>query len=95
MRFSLPSPMAMAPEDTSTISCPAFFRSLMTLHSCSTRRMFICPVACASVDVPTLTTILMCASPISTQPDFTIHIHYSIFSLHYISPVSPATSSAR
>ena len=34
------------------ISCPAFFRSLSTLHSRSIRWMFSRPVACASVEVP-------------------------------------------
>ena len=50
--------MPMAPEDTRITSCPAFFTSLNTLHSASTRLMFMCPVGCASVDVPTFTTIL-------------------------------------
>ena len=43
--FIFPTPMAMAPEDTSTSSWPAFFRSLTTLHSSSTRRIFSFPVA--------------------------------------------------
>ena len=35
--LSLPTPMPMAPEETRMISCPAFFRSLSTLHSRSMR----------------------------------------------------------
>ena len=42
---SLPTPMPIAPEDTNMIWCPAFFRSLSTLHRCSMRRMFRRPVA--------------------------------------------------
>ena len=59
LRLSLPKPMAMAPEETRMISCPIFLRSLKTLHSFSIRWMFSRPVGCASVDVPTLTTILI------------------------------------
>ena len=59
LRDSLPTPMPMAPDDTRITSCPAFFTSLSTLHSASTRRMFMCPVGWARVDVPTLTTIRM------------------------------------
>ena len=33
---SFPTPIPMAPDDTRMISCPAFFRSLMTRHSAST-----------------------------------------------------------
>ena len=36
-RFSLPTPMPMAPEETKITSWPAFFRSLSTLHIRSTR----------------------------------------------------------
>ena len=42
---SLPTPMAMAPEETNTTSWPMFFRSLSALHSCSMRRRFMRPVA--------------------------------------------------
>ena len=63
-RFSFPTPMAMAPEDTSTSSCPAFFRSLMTLHSRSTRRIFSFPVAWVRVEVPNLTTIRIWFTPL-------------------------------
>ena len=56
-RLSLPTPMPIAPDETRMISCPAFFRSLSTLHSRSIRWIFSRPVACANVDVPTLTTI--------------------------------------
>ena len=56
-RLSLPTPMPIAPDETRMISCPAFFRSLSTLHSRSMRWIFSRPVACANVDVPTLTTI--------------------------------------
>ena len=44
-RFSLPKPMAIAPEDTRMISWSAFFRSLRTLHIRSTRWIFSRPVA--------------------------------------------------
>ena len=39
------------------ISAPLFLMSAITLHSCSIRRRFNCPVPCASVEVPTLMTI--------------------------------------
>ena len=48
--------MPMAPEETRIISCPAFFRSLRTLTSSSTWRMFSRPVAWARVDVPDMPT---------------------------------------
>ena len=56
-RESFPTPMPMAPEETRMISWPAFFRSLRTLHSASTRRMFNKPVGWARVEVPTFTTM--------------------------------------
>ena len=58
-RFSLPTPMPMAPEDTSTSWFPAFFKSDSTFTSPSTRRMFSRPVGWARVEVPTFTTILI------------------------------------
>ena len=45
------------------IWCPAFFRSESTLTSSSTWRMFSRPVACARVEVPTLTTIFIASNP--------------------------------
>ena len=57
---SFPTPIPMAPEETSISSCPAFLMSLMILHSCSTRRMFRWPVGCARVDVPILITMRIC-----------------------------------
>ena len=56
-RESFPTPMPMAPEETRMISWPAFFRSLRTLHSSSTRRIFSKPVGWARVEVPTFTTM--------------------------------------
>ena len=56
-RDSLPTPMPMAPDETRMTSCPAFFRSLSTLTRSSVWRMFSRPVECASVEVPTLTTM--------------------------------------
>jgi hypothetical protein len=41
----LSHPMAMAPEETSMISWPAFFRSAMTRQSSSIRRIFSRPVS--------------------------------------------------
>ena len=64
-RFSLPTPMPMAPEDTRIISCPAFFRSLRTFTRSSTWRMFMRPVEWARVEVPTFTTILISEKPLS------------------------------
>ena len=52
-RFSLPTPMPMAPED----------RSLRTFTRSSTWRMFMRPVAWARVEVPTFTTILISENP--------------------------------
>src|SRR5699024_7627966 len=64
VRFIFPTPMAMAPEDTSTISCPAFFRSLITLHNSSTRRIFSFPVPWVRVEGPIFITIRMAWPPV-------------------------------
>ena len=54
--LSLPTPTPMAPEETSTISRPAFFRSESTRARSRMRRRFSLPVSCVSVEVPTLNT---------------------------------------
>ena len=94
LRLSLPKPMAMAPEETRMISCPMFFRSLSTLQKRSMRWMFSRPVACASVEVPTLTTIRIKYpsdrnaavsaadlefAPYYTAPFFILHLFFHIF----------------
>ena len=55
MVTSEPTPIPMAPEEISTISCPAFFRSERVLQRHSTRRMLSRPVLWVSVEVPIFT----------------------------------------
>ena len=61
--ISLPVPIPIAPEETITISCPAFLRSLSVLQSSSTRRILSLYVGYANVDVPIFTTILILFDP--------------------------------
>ncbi len=75
LKLSLPAPMPIAPDDTSIISCPAFFRSLSTLQSFSMRCIFSLPVECASVEVPTFTTMRIASfSSLSSNLNRTIII---------------------
>ena len=66
---SLPIPIPIAPEDTSTISFPAFFKSLNVFTSSSTCLIFRHPVGYASVEVPTFTTTLIFLSFLILLPD--------------------------
>ena len=56
--LSFPVPTPIAPEDTSITSCPSFFKSERTDASFAILAIFVFPVLCVNVDVPTLTTIL-------------------------------------
>lgn len=73
------------------ISCPAFFKSLSTLHSVSIRWIFSRPVACASVDVPTFTVIRTLYPPLPPPParQMIVVSHYNAFSalLHVFFPL--------